>query len=86
MAKMATVLKKSATIFVVKNVPESATYFRDALGFQIEFLYGEPPNYAGVCRDDVAVHLGRSCPPSKARTIDRPNEFRIRGWSDLATL
>jgi hypothetical protein len=26
--------------------------------------------------------LGRSCPPSKARTIDRPNEFQIRGWPD----
>jgi hypothetical protein len=21
-----------------------------------------------------------SCPPSKARTIDRPNDFQIRGW------
>jgi Transposase len=26
--------------------------------------------------------LDRSCPPCKARTIDRPNEFKIRGWSD----
>jgi hypothetical protein len=29
-----------------------------------------------------AAHLVRSCPPSKARTIDRPNEFQIRGWPD----
>src|ERR1700676_609693 len=28
----------------------------------------------GIC------HLARSCPPSKTRTIDRPNEFQIRGW------
>lgn len=26
--------------------------------------------------------LARSCPPSKARTVDRPSEFRIRGWPD----
>jgi hypothetical protein len=26
--------------------------------------------------------LSGSCPPSKARTIDRPNEFQIRGWPD----
>src|ERR1035438_2569118 len=26
--------------------------------------------------------LDRSCPPSKARTIDRHNEFQIRGWPD----
>src|ERR1700676_63160 len=30
----------------------------------------------GIC------HLARSCPPSKTRTIDRPNEFQIRGWPD----
>jgi hypothetical protein len=57
MAKFATVLKESATVFVVKNVPESVLYFRDALGFKIEFLYGEPANYAGVFRDNVVVHL-----------------------------
>src|SRR6202050_2634256 len=27
-------------------------------------------------------YLDRSCPPSKARTIDPPNEFQIRGWPD----
>ncbi len=53
----ATVLDEAATIFVVKNVEESSAYFRDALGFKIEFLYGEPPNYAGVSRDNIAVHL-----------------------------
>jgi hypothetical protein len=57
MAKVATVLNESATVFVVKNVPGSVAYFQGALGFKIEFLYGEPPNYAGVSRDNVAVHL-----------------------------
>src|SRR5215472_15544134 len=57
MANVATVLNESATVFVVKNVQESVAYFRDALGFKIEFLYGEAPNYAGMSRDNVAVHL-----------------------------
>ena len=57
MANAATVLNESATVFVVTNVPESVAYFRDAIGFNVEFLYGEPPNYAGVTRDNVAVHL-----------------------------
>src|SRR3984893_11028641 len=30
----------------------------------------------------MASALGRSAPPAKARTIDRPNEFQIRGWPD----
>jgi hypothetical protein len=37
---------------------------------------GSQPGPAGFLR------LDRSCPPSKARTIDRPNEFQIRGWPD----
>ena len=57
MANSATVLNESATVFVVTNVPQSVAYFRDALGFEVEFLYGEPPDYAGVARDNVAVHL-----------------------------
>lgn len=57
MATIAPALNKSAVVFVVKDVPESAAYFRDALGFEIEFFYGEPTDYAGVSRDNVAVHL-----------------------------
>jgi hypothetical protein len=34
------------------------------------------PSFDG--RSDV----GGSCPPSKARTVDRPDEFQIRGWPD----
>jgi hypothetical protein len=33
-------------------------------------------------QDETWPRLIRSCPPSKARTIDRPNEFQIRGWPD----
>lgn len=53
----ATALNESATIFVVTNVPDSVAYFRDKLGFTVEFLYGEPPSYAGVSRGNVAIHL-----------------------------
>jgi uncharacterized glyoxalase superfamily protein PhnB len=38
-------------------VPASVAYYRDALGFSTEFLYGEPPFYAGVERGQVLVHL-----------------------------
>ena len=38
-------------------VLRSVEHYRDALGFQIEFTYGEPTFYAGVERDNVAIHL-----------------------------
>jgi catechol 2,3-dioxygenase-like lactoylglutathione lyase family enzyme len=46
-----------AAIFVVRDIAASLAYFRDALGFEIAFTYGEPTYYAGVCRGAVTIHL-----------------------------
>jgi uncharacterized glyoxalase superfamily protein PhnB len=50
-------LKSVAPILFVRHVPASAAYFRDKLGFAIDFLYGEPPFYGAVSRDGVCLHL-----------------------------
>ena len=47
----------SATVFVVRDVPRSVEHYRDALGFDTEFTYGEPSYYAGLERDGVTLHL-----------------------------
>lgn len=47
----------SATVFVVQDVLRSVEHYRDVLGFQTEFTYGEPTFYAGVDRDGVTIHL-----------------------------
>jgi uncharacterized glyoxalase superfamily protein PhnB len=47
----------AATLLVVRDVLQSVAYFRDALGFHVEFTYGEPTFYAGVERDGVVIHL-----------------------------
>jgi uncharacterized glyoxalase superfamily protein PhnB len=47
----------AATVFVAKDVVKTAEYYRDVLGFKIEFLYGTPAFYAGVERDGVVIHL-----------------------------
>lgn len=47
----------SATVFVVEEVLQSLQYYRDVLGFQVEFTYGQPTFYAGVERNGVAIHL-----------------------------
>ncbi len=58
---------KSATpIFFVSNVPATAAFFRDKLGFQTDFLYGDPPFYGSVSRDGVCIHL---------RFVHGPNLF-----------
>src|SRR5262245_45693281 len=47
----------SATVFIVGNILESVAYYRDALGFNVSFEYGQPTFYACLCRDEVALHL-----------------------------
>jgi len=54
---MTSTLRGAATVFVVQDVRRSVEHYRDTLGFRVEFLYGDPPSYAGVERDSVLVHL-----------------------------
>ena len=47
----------SATVFVVSDIATSLAYYRDMLGFQVTFEYGQPLSYACLCCDEVALHL-----------------------------
>ncbi len=50
-------LKGATTVFTVGDIAASIAYYRDALGFDVAFEYGEPLFYAGFCRDPVEIHL-----------------------------
>jgi uncharacterized glyoxalase superfamily protein PhnB len=55
---MAEVTVKSATpIFFVSDVPMAAAFYRDRLGFKVDFLHGSPPFYASVSRGEACIHL-----------------------------
>lgn len=58
------VLKSIVPILFVRDVPASATFFRDRLGFGIDFLHGTPPFYGSVSRGEACLHL---------RCVDQPN-------------
>jgi catechol 2,3-dioxygenase-like lactoylglutathione lyase family enzyme len=57
MAQAPPMLVGAATVFVVSDIAKSIDYYRDALGFDVTFRYGEPVFYACLCRDEVALHL-----------------------------
>ena len=40
----------SITIFTVKDVMASLAYFRDKLGFDVAFEYGNPPTMSACAR------------------------------------
>ena len=51
------VLKSAVPVLFVANVQTSAAFFRDSLGFAIDFLHGNPPFYGSVSRDAARLHL-----------------------------
>ncbi len=62
----------SSPIFPVDDPLKTAEYYRDVLGFDINFKWEDPPSYIVINRDDsVGIHLVKKLDdhqPSKAHT------------------
>ncbi|HJO92577.1 MAG TPA: glyoxalase superfamily protein [Victivallales bacterium] len=43
--------------FVVKDVEASISFYKNLLGFEVDYEKGSPIAYAVVCRDEVYIHL-----------------------------
>ena len=51
-------LRGFSSVFTVKDVGQSLSFYVDKLGFVIQFKMGEPPNYAIIeCEETVSLHL-----------------------------
>jgi catechol 2,3-dioxygenase-like lactoylglutathione lyase family enzyme len=50
-------LKRAIPVVFVSNVAVTAEFYRDKLGFAIDFLHGHPPFYGSVSRDGACIHL-----------------------------
>ena len=44
-------------VLYVWDVRAAANFYRDKLGFTIDFLHGQPAFYASVSRDEACIHL-----------------------------
>lgn len=53
----APVLVGVVPILFVRDVETAAAFYEERLGFQIEFLHGNPPFYGSVSRDIARLHL-----------------------------
>jgi uncharacterized glyoxalase superfamily protein PhnB len=47
----------ASTILQVSNLENAIQFYIESLGFEKEFIYGDPPFYAGVKINDVIIHL-----------------------------
>jgi catechol 2,3-dioxygenase-like lactoylglutathione lyase family enzyme len=50
-------LTKGIPVVFASDVQVAAEFYRDKLGFAIDFLHGNPPFYASVSRDEARIHL-----------------------------
>ena len=74
------ILKSITPILFVRDVSASAAFFREKLGFGVDFLYGTPPFYGSVSRDGACLHL---------RFVGQPNFAELAAREDsliLATI
>jgi uncharacterized glyoxalase superfamily protein PhnB len=56
-------------VFLVDEVVATAEYYRDVLGFEVDFVYGEPPTYARLSRDDAIIDISRSNPAGRRNSV-----------------
>ena len=52
-------LSHASPVFPVPDVKQTAEYYRDKLGFEIKFLWEDPPTYAVLKREGVGIHLSK---------------------------
>ena len=57
-------LRTVVPILFVRDVSASAAFFREKLGFEVDFQYGTPPFYGSVSRGGACLHL---------RCVHQPN-------------
>ena len=56
-------------VFLVDDVVQTVEYYRDVMGFEVDFLYGTPPTYASVSRDDAIFNFTLSNPPGRRNSV-----------------
>jgi uncharacterized glyoxalase superfamily protein PhnB len=65
------VLSPAIPILFVGNVERAADFYRDALGFAVDFLHGKPAFYGAVSRDGACLHLRHVHAPNFAELSAR---------------
>jgi catechol 2,3-dioxygenase-like lactoylglutathione lyase family enzyme len=45
-------------IFAVSSLHDGLAYYRDKLGFKVDWQWGEPPDFASVSRSGTTIFLG----------------------------
>ena len=77
-------LTHSAPILLVRDIHATAAYFRDALGFRLGELYGDPPGFVIAARDQMHIMLKQAADPGDVvpMTNRSPGLWDAYFWTD----
>jgi catechol 2,3-dioxygenase-like lactoylglutathione lyase family enzyme len=56
-------------VFLVDDVEATAQYYRDVLGFEVDFVWGDDASYGRVVRDDAIIDFVRAEPAGARNSI-----------------
>lgn len=72
-----------APVLLVSDVVASAAYYRDALGFCYEQMWGDPPCFCILHRDGLSLMIGNAnAEQIQPNTAVRPGTFDVYFWVD----
>jgi catechol 2,3-dioxygenase-like lactoylglutathione lyase family enzyme len=63
-------------VFLVDDVEATAQYYRDVLGFEVDFVWGDDASYGRVVRDDAIIDFVRAEPQGTRNSIASPGAAR----------
>jgi len=58
-------------VFLVDDMLATVEYWRDVFGFEVDFVYGDPPSYGSVSRGDAVLNFTLSQPPGRRNSVLR---------------
>jgi len=58
-------------VLLVDDIVPTVEYYRDRLGFEVDYVYGDPPHYGSVSRGGAVVHFTKSDPPGRRNGVRR---------------
>lgn len=66
--------------FRVSDLIQTAEYYRDVLGFELEDYFGNPPVFTQAKRDSVVIQLGKAISPEHATIAHGNNAYNAYIW------
>ena len=56
-------------IYSVKSLKAAQHYYREHMGFKVEWEHGEPPDFGAMKRGDFVLFLCAGCPSTSSRAM-----------------